>query len=414
MASCCPPGSAPYLAADHKDEGTVRSVDDVPFYQVGSGERGLLLLPDIWGWNGGRTRALADEFAKKGLSVWVPKLLTPVEGGTDGDALPPTFDIGKRGGELGALFGGDWHSSKTTPKVLKVIGSMKNVGIKKMGILGVCYGAWIANCVANDPPKGIDLVGCASAHPSIHLEGGFGDGDPAALAARSTVPFALFPCGEVGSNGADPDIYDSPDGALYKALEKKHAGKNVTKRFTAMRHGFFTRGSYSGIPDALNAGTGDAVKAAVEECFRDILEFLVRRGLTSRSRAGLPQPPPKLRVPKFGKVQSIRPDAKGLNLKLKAVKCEDVTAPGDKAPQTWEAKLGDDTGVVTFSLRNKEQADLCKAGACVRVQNARVLMLKGHIRVIVDKWAVLKPLEEPLDFEPNTAKDVSGQEYELA
>eukprot|EP00440_Ansanella_granifera_P002574 gb/GFBE01002799.1/.p1 GENE.gb/GFBE01002799.1/~~gb/GFBE01002799.1/.p1 ORF type:complete len:100 (+),score=8.69 gb/GFBE01002799.1/:1-300(+) len=80
--SCCPPGAEPYLAADHLDRGTVGEVEGVGYYKVGQGSIGLLLLPDIWGWNGGRTRAIADELSLKGgLAVWIPKLLESYEGG---------------------------------------------------------------------------------------------------------------------------------------------------------------------------------------------------------------------------------------------------------------------------------------------------------------------------------------------
>lgn len=406
MASCCPPGSAPYLAADHTDQGSVRSVNDVPFYQVGSGERGLLIIADVWGWNGGRTRALADELSKKGLSVWVPKILVPpLEGGTDGDGLPPTFDIGKRGSELGPLLGGDWNASKTLPKVMTVITAMKSGGIKKMGIIGVCYGAWIGMKVAKESP--ISLVGCASPHPSLHIEGMLG-GDPVALSKGSKCPWAFFPCGTAGAAGADGEMYDA-EGDVFKALEEKFPGKNTTKRYSSMIHGFWPRGSIK--ESEFNAGTGEEVEKAVEECTMDILRFFVQRGLTSRAMAGLPPMPPKLKKPKFIKVAKITPEASGLNLMLKCVKCEEVTSDG--GAKVWEAVLGDDTGVVTFSLRNETLVELCTPGASVRVQNARVLMLKGYIRVIIDKWAVLKATDETLDFEPNSSLDISGTEYEL-
>merc|ERR1712203_843481 len=122
-----------------------------------------------------------------------------------------------------------------------------------------------------------------------------------------------------------------------------------------------------------------------------------------RNKAGLPPAPIKLRKPKFGKVGSIEPDAQNLNLMLKAVKCDET-----EAGKAWEAVLGDGTGVVAFSLRSAEHAALCKPGSSVRVQNARVLMIKGHIRVIVDKWAVLLAADEPADFEAKTDKDISA------
>merc|ERR1712187_839162 len=79
----------------------------------------------------------------------------------------------------------------------------------------------------------------------------------------------------------------------------------------------------------------------------------------------------------------------------------------------WIATLGDETGVVKFSLKSSEMADLCKAGSSVRVQNAKVLMLKGFVHVIVDKWAVLKAADEALDFTPSESNDLSATEYEL-
>jgi len=112
--------------------------------------------------------------------------------------------------------------------------------------------------------------------------------------------------------------------------------------------------------------------------------------------------------PKFGKVKSIVPEKKGLNLLLKCVKCDKVD------DTTWDAVLGDETGVVTFSLKSQELADLCKADASVRVQNAKVIMQKGFIRIVVDKWGVMKAADEPVEAAPLTTNDVSATEYELS
>jgi len=114
--------------------------------------------------------------------------------------------------------------------------------------------------------------------------------------------------------------------------------------------------------------------------------------------------------PKFKKVKNIQPEAKGLNLMLKVVKCEKVE---DEKTPTWEAQCGDDTGVVTFNLRSQEHADVCKAGASVRVQNAKVLMLKGYVKVVVDKWAVMKAADAALDCEVLMSNNLSATEYEL-
>jgi len=117
---------------------------------------------------------------------------------------------------------------------------------------------------------------------------------------------------------------------------------------------------------------------------------------------------PKPKKPKFKKIKNVQPEAKGLNLMLKCVKCESI---GDS---TWEAVCGDDTGIVTFSLRNQEHVDVCKAGASVRVQNAKVIMAKGFVRIIVDKWAVMKAADEACTFEVLASNDLSATEYELS
>jgi len=112
--------------------------------------------------------------------------------------------------------------------------------------------------------------------------------------------------------------------------------------------------------------------------------------------------------PKFKKVKTIEPELKGLNLLLRCVKCDKVD------DTTWDAVLGDDTGVVTFSLKSQDLADLCKPGASLRVQNAKVVMLKGFIRVVIDMWAVMKAADEPIDAAPLESNDVSATEFELS
>jgi len=40
-------------------------------------------------------------------------------------------------------------------------------------------------------------------------------------------------------------------------------------------------------------------------------------------------------------------------------------------------------------------------------------MVKGFMRVAIDKWAVIKASAEPLSFEVNSSNDMSATEYEL-
>eukprot|EP00437_Effrenium_voratum_P006235 CAMPEP_0181423522 /NCGR_PEP_ID=MMETSP1110-20121109/14171_1 /TAXON_ID=174948 /ORGANISM="Symbiodinium sp., Strain CCMP421" /LENGTH=867 /DNA_ID=CAMNT_0023546649 /DNA_START=48 /DNA_END=2651 /DNA_ORIENTATION=+ len=122
-----------------------------------------------------------------------------------------------------------------------------------------------------------------------------------------------------------------------------------------------------------------------------------------------------LRKPKFIKVGEVAPDARGVNLMLKCVSCTETKASENNSSglRIWEAICGDETGMVTLSMRSPEVAEVCKPDASLRLQNARVVMVKGYIRLNVDKWAVLKPAAEPLDVTPNAKNDISAVEYEL-
>lgn len=88
--ACCPPDSEKYLAATYATIGTTLKVDgtDVEYYATGdaTAHRVILFITDVFGWNAGRTRNLADWFSESGYFVVVPKLLGPgLKGGTDGD-----------------------------------------------------------------------------------------------------------------------------------------------------------------------------------------------------------------------------------------------------------------------------------------------------------------------------------------
>jgi len=116
-----------------------------------------------------------------------------------------------------------------------------------------------------------------------------------------------------------------------------------------------------------------------------------------------------LRKAKFGKVSKIKPEQKGLNFYVKV-----ITGPAPvEGTDAKEVFVGDDSGCVVLSIRNDDQAALCKPDALLRVQNTHVRMIKGHIRLIVDKWSALKSADS-VDFETIDEKvNISAVEYEL-
>merc|ERR1712039_125606 len=119
-----------------------------------------------------------------------------------------------------------------------------------------------------------------------------------------------------------------------------------------------------------------------------------------------------LRKARFRKVKTINPDGKGINIIVKCVKAATAVEGSDGLK---EVVVGDDTGIVTLSLRSDDHAAVCKVGDALRVQNAHVRMIKGFIRLVVDKWSALKPADAAaVDFETVDEKtNISATEYEL-
>lgn len=123
-------------------------------------------------------------------------------------------------------------------------------------------------------------------------------------------------------------------------------------------------------------------------------------------------PPKPLKKAKFDKVSSLNPDSKGLNLKVKVVEAPEKIDV--KGKEFYEVLVGDESGTVVMSLRDN-QKEMCTEGSVLAVRNAAVRMVQGHIRLLVDKWGKVEPLEgETMDeVLKDKDKNVSATEYEL-
>jgi len=115
---------------------------------------------------------------------------------------------------------------------------------------------------------------------------------------------------------------------------------------------------------------------------------------------------PKVRKPTWHKVDSVDPNTKRRNLITKVVAVKDVE---DKTFK--EVVVGDDTGIVTARFL-EDQLQFCKVGNSLRLQNCRVSMFQGHIRVECDKWSKLDN-HEPQSWQVNKNNDISSTEFEL-
>jgi len=158
----------------------------------------------------------------------------------------------------------------------------------------------------------------------------------------------------------------------------------------------------------LNVAFGEkAARDLVAEVLAESLQKLKAEGIEALLRTvDRENPPIKLKKPKFAKISSLEPEAKGVNVYGKV-----LSQPESLYEDSHQVVIGDSSGVVTLRIRGDKHI-ACIEGKVVRVQNARVVMSKGHMQVLVDKWAALK--EEDHDVgEIDTKNDLSATEYEL-
>jgi dienelactone hydrolase len=243
------------LEATYTGTGSIITEGGVDFYiskSIESPTSAVLLLPDIWGWNGGRIRAIADYWAKQGYMAIIPKLLTPVfEGGTDGDAMSPT-----------SVFNMDWMKlfpwSVQKPKVDTALKLCKDKGIVKIAVLGFCYGGHPASWASSENP---DLIVCGAVfHPSMQLETYAFGGNMLDLMKGVKCPFLIAPA------GGDLPMF-AEDGEFGEALKSSAKGSAcIWKVYEEMSHGWSVRGDIA----------DEKIKRDCEAVMKEATEFFAK------------------------------------------------------------------------------------------------------------------------------------------
>jgi len=121
-------------------------------------------------------------------------------------------------------------------------------------------------------------------------------------------------------------------------------------------------------------------------------------------------PPPKLKKAKMFQVGKLKPDSKAVNLEVKVLE-EPKEIEGKGASKLYEATVGDASAKVVCSLKDTQITGL-KKDKVVVFRNARVIMIKGRIRLAVDKWGKID-LECDEEIAEVGEKNVSDTEFEL-
>ena len=121
-------------------------------------------------------------------------------------------------------------------------------------------------------------------------------------------------------------------------------------------------------------------------------------------------------TPEIVSVDSLRPGTTGLNVVVEVLDAKEVMnkkRPDGSSVRIVECTVGDASGVLLFSAKNKQQVETMKVGKMVRVQNGKIDMIRGTMRLTVDQWGLLKEETEGDSVEPDGDNNLSLVEYEL-
>ncbi|CAJ1341359.1 unnamed protein product, partial [Effrenium voratum] len=228
---------------DYKAKGAESKLGELSVYSVGpSSEKGILVLPDVFGWqsNAGRLMGIADTLADCGYKV----LLSDPFYGDTAAGKPDIVEWIK---------GFPWEK-KVGSDIEACVKHLQDQGCKSIGVVGFCWGVW-AFCKASS--LGVPFKCGVGPHPSTRLEGVFG-GDEQQMIDKVSMPVLLMPAGN------DPENLKE-GGAVAASLVAK-GGQSIT--FPDMQHGWSCRGDLS-LPE-VKRDTELAMKHMVEDRFGQI------------------------------------------------------------------------------------------------------------------------------------------------
>ncbi|CAM9397345.1 unnamed protein product [Chrysoparadoxa australica] len=193
-------------------------MEGIDVYKVGSGPNAIIVVYDIFGM-GMQVKQVCDVLADAGFNVAMPDFYE----GAPWD--PANFPPPDREAFMTWVKSGNRSFDETVKAKIEIVMMLMadNFGAKSFGVLGFCWGGYIAMRSAAELP----IKAAGTAHPAF-LD--------ATLAEAVKVPFCSLPC---------PGDFPVED--LKAVLDKKPFGDQcVYKCFEDMQHGFCAgRGDYS-------------------------------------------------------------------------------------------------------------------------------------------------------------------------
>ncbi|GIL52735.1 hypothetical protein Vafri_8489 [Volvox africanus] len=226
MASdaCCAAGKPVQL--DYEPKGKLEKISDLPIYLSGSGNLGVVLIPDIFGFGEKQVFQVCDRFADAGLNVCA---IDPFRGQPWTLAKFPPKPEHDFMGWLGRV--GSWENLE--PAIKAAVERLRAEGATKFGCIGFCWGVSIALRAGQDAST---FSGAGGAHPALF-------GKDAELAEKVSCPVVLLPA----KGDASYEVFQKTLGS------RPYGSKCVYQRFDDQTHGFVAaRGDWSK-PDVAEA-----------------------------------------------------------------------------------------------------------------------------------------------------------------
>lgn len=248
---CCPSGSTAYLSppSDYKAQGSMVDISGIECYVAGDpgAASAVLFIPDIYGFDSGRHRLIADALAGQG---WIVYLVGMFQGNAPG----------KPDGSIDFPYAAKNFTAAQVAPIFtdKVIPYMKEKGAKKIAALGFCSGAYYMTSLG----KFDQFVAGAACHPSLYnLANAFNE-DPDAYVKDFKAPLMFL------TAGSDRDE-EKPNGSAWKILEENGlANMSHFETYGSMQHGWVPRG------DSQDAEVSKEITRAIEQVQEFFRKFM--------------------------------------------------------------------------------------------------------------------------------------------